>query len=96
MTKEIRFRSAGAECAADLYRPKGLRGSERRPALVLGHGFSLVKSTLAEQAQALADAGFVVLAIDYRTFGDLPDHLHRRARRGASGVDGGRTVRGCT
>ena len=69
MTKEIRFRSGGGECAADLYRPKGLRGTQKRPAIVMGHGFSLVKSTLTAQAQALADAGFMVLAIDYRTFG---------------------------
>jgi len=69
MTHEVKFKSAGIECAADLYRPKGLRGNSRRPGLVLGHGFSLVKSTLAEQAQAFAEAGFVVLAIDYRTFG---------------------------
>jgi len=68
MTTEIRFKSGGTDCAADLYRPKGLRGG-RRPAIVMGHGFSLVKSTLVEQATALADAGFVVLAIDYRSFG---------------------------
>ncbi|MGE0487127.1 MAG: alpha/beta hydrolase [Gammaproteobacteria bacterium] len=70
MSKEIKFRSRGIECAGDLYRPKGQRPNERRPALVLGHGFSLVKSTLVEQAQAFVEAGFVVLAIDYRTFGD--------------------------
>jgi fermentation-respiration switch protein FrsA (DUF1100 family) len=70
MSKEIRFRSRGIECAGDLYRPKGQRPNERRPALVLGHGFSLVKSTLVEQAHAFVEAGFVVLAIDYRTFGD--------------------------
>ena len=57
MTTEIRFKSGGTDCAADLYRPKGLRGG-RRPAIVMGHGFSLVKSTLVEQATALADAGF--------------------------------------
>ncbi len=70
MASEIQFRSGGVQCAADLYRPKGLPRGKRRPGLVIGHGFSLVKSCLTEQAQALADAGFVVLAIDYRTFGN--------------------------
>jgi len=70
MSKEIFFKSAGTQCAADLYRPAGLKRGQRRPGLVLGHGFSLVKSTLTEQAQCFAEAGFVVLAIDYRTFGN--------------------------
>ncbi len=68
MPTEVKFKSGGVECAADLYRPQGLK-SGKRPGLVIGHGFSLVKSTLTEQAQCFADAGFVVLAIDYRSFG---------------------------
>lgn len=66
----VEFKSGGVSCVADLYRPKGLRRNMRRPAIVMGHGFSLVRSTLAAQAGALAEAGFVVLAIDYRTFGE--------------------------
>ena len=66
----VEFKSGGVTCVADLYRPKGLRRGKRRPAIVMGHGFSLVRSTLTEQAGALVEAGFVVLAIDYRTFGD--------------------------
>jgi len=69
MASEVFFSSAGVQCAADLYRPAGLKRGQRRPALVIGHGFSLVKSTLAEQARAFVEAGFIVLAIDYRSFG---------------------------
>ncbi len=70
MTKEVFFQSGGVQCAADLYRPAGLKRGRRCPALVIGHGFSLVKSTLTEQAKAFVEAGFVVLAIDYRSFGN--------------------------
>ena len=70
MAKEVFFASGGVQCAADLYRPADLKRGQRRPALVIGHGFSLVKSTLTEQAKAFVEAGFVVLAIDYRTFGN--------------------------
>ena len=70
MSQEVFFKSGGLQCAADLYRPKGLARGKRRPGLVIGHGFSLVKSTLTAQAQAFVDAGFVVLAIDYRSFGN--------------------------
>ncbi len=69
MASEIKFKSAGIECAGDLYRPDGPKRG-RRPAIVMGHGFSLVKSTLTSQAQCFADAGFMVLAIDYRSFGN--------------------------
>ena len=70
MPKTVFFKSAGVQCAADLYRPSGMTRGKRRPGLVLGHGFSLVKGCLAQQATALSAAGFVVLAIDYRTFGE--------------------------
>ena len=70
MANEIKFNSAGVDCAADLYRPTGLKRGKRRPAIVMGHGFSLVKSMLTVQAQAMVDAGFIVLTIDYRSFGN--------------------------
>ena len=70
MVQTVSFKSAGTLLAADLYKPSGGRRGRRRPAIVMGHGFSLVKACLAEQAKALAAAGFLVLAIDYRTFGD--------------------------
>jgi fermentation-respiration switch protein FrsA (DUF1100 family) len=70
MVQTVMFKSAGVQCAADLYKPAGARRGRRGPAVVMGHGFSLVKGCLAGQAQALAQAGFTVLAIDYRTFGD--------------------------
>ncbi len=69
MPTEVFFKSAGLRCAADLYLPVDYKPGERRPGLVLGHGFTLVKGTLEPHASHFQKAGFVVLAIDYRTFG---------------------------
>jgi pimeloyl-ACP methyl ester carboxylesterase len=52
----------GALIAADLY-GKGERG------VVLAHGGRFTKESWAKQAQTLADAGFQVLAFDFRGFG---------------------------
>lgn len=70
MPIEVFFISGGLRCAGDLYLPDGLKPDERRPGLVLGHGFSLVKPMLAAQTDCFRRAGFVVLAIDYRSFGN--------------------------
>jgi fermentation-respiration switch protein FrsA (DUF1100 family) len=65
----VNFMSAGIKCAALLGLPAS--GSEPRcPAIVLGHGFGVRKESLIPVAEALAAAGFLTLAIDYRTFGE--------------------------
>lgn len=65
----VHFPSCGLRCAADLYYPEKEAFPSPRPGLVIGHGFSIVKEALVEQARYLAEAGYIVLAIDYRTFG---------------------------
>ncbi len=69
MPIEVFFKSCGLNCAADLYLPADYKPGEKRPGLVLGHGFTLVKGTLEPHARYFQAAGFIVLAIDYRTFG---------------------------
>lgn len=69
MSEEIFFPSGGVRCAGDLYLPEGTAPEGGWPGLVIGHGFSLVKSMLVTQASFFRDAGFACLAIDYRTFG---------------------------
>jgi fermentation-respiration switch protein FrsA (DUF1100 family) len=69
METEVFFSSGGIRCAADLYIPDDLEPGSVRPGLVIGHGFSVVKEGLVEQARYFMRAGFVVLAIDYRSFG---------------------------
>jgi hypothetical protein len=66
---EVRFFSCTAHCAADLYLPPGVEQSCSRPGIVIGHGSTMVKEALVEAARRLCDAGYVVLAIDYRGWG---------------------------
>jgi fermentation-respiration switch protein FrsA (DUF1100 family) len=85
--RDVTFESEGLRCAAWYYVPSGLAPGERRPAIVMAHGWSGVKEMcLANFADAFAAAGFVVLAFDYRFFGDsegeprsqiLPDQQRR-------------------
>jgi dienelactone hydrolase len=67
--KEITFRIDGTDVAADLYLPPDLEPAERRPGLVVGHGFGFIKEGLVPSAEYFSKAGYVVLAIDYRSFG---------------------------
>lgn len=66
----VRFPSGGVWCAGDLYLPDEAPTRGPRPGLVLGHGFSFVKEALTEEGRYFAEAGYVALAIDYRTFGE--------------------------
>src|SRR5580704_5276130 len=66
---EVAFTADGnAELGAWLYLPK--REASRSPAITMAHGYAAVKEHgLAKFAEAFADAGFVVLLHDHRTFG---------------------------
>jgi uncharacterized protein len=67
----VRFASAGATLAGHLYRPPGLRDSERTPAVALCGPFSSVKEqTLPHYAERLANAGYTALTFDPRSFGE--------------------------
>jgi pimeloyl-ACP methyl ester carboxylesterase len=69
--EDVAFYSDGHRLAADLYLPEGVAPGERRPAIVLCHGFGGVRRfLLPEFGRFFADAGFVVLAFDHRGFGD--------------------------
>ena len=67
--KKVTFPSEGVTCSAWLGIPEHATG-ERRPAIVLGHGFGALKEALIVEAEHLTRAGFVTLAIDYRGFGE--------------------------
>src|SRR5262249_11887080 len=41
-----------------------------RPAIVIGRGFGGVRAANFREAQYLAEAGYIVLSIDYRTLGE--------------------------
>ncbi len=67
--EEIRFASAGEECAAWLFRPA--RADAPAPCVVMGTGLSCVRDQGLElYAERFAAAGFAALVFDYRYFGD--------------------------
>jgi acetyl esterase/lipase len=68
MTEVVRFRSEGLECVGDLLTPESAR--EPAPAIILGRGFGGVREGNRREAAFFQAAGFVVLSIDYRFFGD--------------------------
>ena len=67
--KTIQFTSEGVTCEGDLYLPSNFDESGKHPALVIGHGFTVARTSLVEEGRLFAEAGFVCLAIDYRHFG---------------------------
>ena len=69
--KDITFKSEGLNLVGWLYLPNGLKSGEKRPAIVMAHGWSAVKEMYLDSfAARFANAGFVVTVFDYRTFGD--------------------------
>jgi uncharacterized protein len=67
--EQVMFRSGPVRCAGDLYLPDGVDSSGRAPAVVMGHSVVMVKEALGPHAEYLVRAGFVVLAVDWRTVG---------------------------
>jgi fermentation-respiration switch protein FrsA (DUF1100 family) len=68
--KDVTFVSQGLKLAAWYYVPKGMKPDEKRPAIVMAHGFSAPKEALLQNfADRFAGAGFVVTVFDYRYLG---------------------------
>ena len=68
--KDVTFVSEGLKCAAWYYTPTGVKADEKRPAIVMAHGWSAVKEMYLDKfAEKFAEAGFVVTVFDYRRFG---------------------------
>jgi len=69
--KDVSFKSAGLNLVGWLYVPDGLKTGEKRPAIVMAHGWSAVKEMYLDAfAAKFARGGFVVTVFDYRNFGD--------------------------
>ena len=71
MQRKENFYSDGNKIAATLFIPDDLNESEKRPGIVLCHGFTCIKELiLPDYASRFARAGFVSLIFDYRGFGE--------------------------
>jgi len=68
--RTVNFFSEGTKMEGDLFLPSDYKAGERRPAIVLCHGFTGIRSLiLGDYAKVFCAAGFVVLTFDYRGYG---------------------------
>src|SRR5258708_8482379 len=66
----VEFFSEGVGVGGELLLPDGLKPGERRPGIVLCHGFTGIRSLiLGDYAKVFVEAGFVALTFDYRGYG---------------------------
>jgi fermentation-respiration switch protein FrsA (DUF1100 family) len=69
--QRIEFMSNGLRCIGLKYLPPDMKAGEKRPCIVLAHGFSAVKEMyFTDYAQAFSKAGFVAVVFDYRYLGE--------------------------
>ncbi|MSR14926.1 MAG: alpha/beta fold hydrolase [Gammaproteobacteria bacterium] len=69
--RTVTFYSEGSRLTGDIFVPDGMKTDERRPGIVLCHGFTGIRAgILPDYARAFCQAGFVALTFDYRGFGD--------------------------
>jgi dipeptidyl aminopeptidase/acylaminoacyl peptidase len=70
-SQPVSFYSEGTKLRGDLFLPEDLAPSERRPGIVLCHGYTGVRSLyLPDNARVLTEAGYIVLTFDYKGWGD--------------------------
>ncbi len=74
-TRAVTLWSEGTRLAGDLYHPKDFKKDDPRPAILLCHGWGGVKNNLRRLAGKFAGAGYVVLAFDYRGWGESDGKL---------------------
>ena len=79
--------SEGTRMAGDLYRP-ARADDQRLPAIIMSHGWGGTKAGLARNAIRFAADGFVVLAFDYRGWGESDGKLVVIGEMPERGVNG--------
>lgn len=71
MEKAVRFHSEAVPMVGVLFLPDSLKVGEKRPGILLCHGFTAVKEVLLpEIARRLANLGYVAMTFDYRFLGE--------------------------
>jgi len=95
MKKEVTIWSEGTRMAGDLFLPDDLRDAEKRPAILLCHGWGGPKSHLSSTyAPFFCKSGFVCLTFDYRGWFESDARVTTPDRQSAPDADGFITVRG--
>ncbi len=80
MKQPVTFYSEGFQLVGDVYYPEDLQPGETRAGIVLCHGYTGVKDLyLPDNARVLNQAGYVVLAFDYKGWGDSEGSKSRLA-----------------
>lgn len=70
MKRAVKFYSEGFKLLGDIYTPTGLAPTDKRPAVLLCHGYTGVKDLyLPDNAEALNQAGYVAMTFDYKGWG---------------------------
>ena len=69
-TRTVHFYSEGSKLEGDYFLPDDMKKGERRPGIVLCHGYSGIRNLiLPDYAKLFVEAGYVALSFDYRGFG---------------------------
>jgi uncharacterized protein len=69
-TRQITFYvDGGTPLYGKLFFPKGFKASDRRPAVVVGHGINALSIGIEKYAARFAERGLVAMAIDYQSYG---------------------------
>ncbi len=85
--------SDGTRMAGDLYLPKGLKAEDKLPAIVLCAGTGGTKGgTQARLAPLFAEKGYIVLAFDYRGWGQSESQLMAVEQQPAPGKNNEMTL----
>jgi dienelactone hydrolase len=74
--QSITIWSQGSRLAGDIYKPKGLKATDKVPGILMVPGWGGSKNNIGEKyAPYFAQKGFVVLTFDFRTWGESEGHL---------------------
>ena len=83
MKRAVEFYSEGVKLVGDVYTPDGLGAGEKRAGVLLCHGYTGVKDLyLPDNAEALIQAGYVVMTFDYKGWGESEGTRSRLAPYG--------------
>jgi dipeptidyl aminopeptidase/acylaminoacyl peptidase len=76
----VTFYSEGYKLVGDVYSPLDLAPGEKRPGIILCHGYTGVKDLyLPDNARVLTDTGYIVLTFDYKGWGESEGSRSRLA-----------------